>query len=397
MRRTLLLFMLCALPGTLAAQSEAFVVRLGTDTIATETFTRSATRLEGELSGSGVRARSRYSLDLSNGHPVSLRSEVIPAGSDTATLKATLQFARDSVFVQLVRGGSAQPEQRLATRPGAVPFVNLAFSFVELVTTRETRTPGDSITAQLFLLENGATLPAKIKWITPDSAVMTLGGIDLRMHLDARGRILHAAVPAQNVTVTRVAGTLNRAAAAPPDYGAPANASYTAQDVTVSTPAGHTLAGTRTLPKARRGRIPAVVTISGSGAQDRDESLTGLRGYRPFRELAEDLAGRGIAVLRYDDRGFGGSTGVHASGTSADFADDTRAVIAYLRTRPEIDPDKIFLAGHSEGGMIAPMVAADDPRIGGIVLMAGPAYTGRRILEYQTRNNADLVTGRTQA
>ena len=397
MRKTLLLFMLCAAPGPLAAQSESFVVRLGTDTIAIETFMRSATRLEGELSGSAVRARSRYALELSNGNPVALRSEVIPAGSDTATLKATMQFARDSVFVQLVRSGIPQPEQRLATKPGAVPFVNLAFSFVELVTTRAQRAPGDSMTAQLFLLENGVTLAAKIKWMESDSAVMSLGGIELRMHLDARGRILHAAVPAQNVTVTRVAGTLDRAAAAPPDYRAPANANYTAQDVTVSTAAGHTLAGTLTLPKSRRGRVPAVVTISGSGAQDRDESLTGLRGYRPFRELAEDLARRGIAVLRYDDRGFGGSTGVHATGTSVDFAEDTRAVIAYLRARPEIDPDKIFLAGRSEGGMIAPMVAADDPRIAGIVLLAGPAYTGRRILEYQTRNNAELVTGKTQA
>src|SRR5688572_31083037 len=169
MRKTLLLFMLCAAPGPLAAQSESFVVRLGTDTIAIETFMRSASRLEGELSGSAVRARSRYALELSNGNPVALRSEVIPAGSDTATLKATMQFARDSVFVQLVRSGIPQPEQRLATKPGAVPFVNLAFSFVELVTTREQRITGDSSTAQLFLLENGATLPAKIKWIAADS------------------------------------------------------------------------------------------------------------------------------------------------------------------------------------------------------------------------------------
>ncbi len=397
MTRSLALMMLLAMPGAAAAQSESFVVRMGTDTIAVETFVRTATRLEGDLSGSSLPARTRYWVELNGGNPASLRTEIIPNGADSATMKASMQFVRDSVIVQMSVGGAARPEQRLATRPGAVPFVNLAFSFVELITTRERRIPGDSMTAQLFLLANGGTMPGKMKWIGQDSAVLSLGGIDLRMHLDSRGRILHAAVPAQNVTVERVAGTLNRAPAAPPDYSAPANAIYTTQDVTVKVPAGHTLAGTLTLPKTRSRRIPAVITISGSGAQDRDEALTGMRGYRPFRELAERLANRGVAVLRYDDRGFGASTGVHSTATTADFANDTRAVIAWLRARPEIDPASIFLVGHSEGGMIAPMVAVDDTALAGIVLLAGPAQTGKRILEYQTRYGIDSQTGKTQA
>ncbi|MGH7718668.1 MAG: serine aminopeptidase domain-containing protein, partial [Gemmatimonadaceae bacterium] len=129
------------------------------------------------------------------------------------------------------------------------------------------------------------------------------------------------------------------AAAERKDYSAPLGAPYTAQDVTVSTPMGHTLAGTLTLPHgaSRTSTVPAVVTITGSGAQDRDESLGSPPGYRPFRQLADSLGRRGIAVLRMDDRGHGASTGNHRAATSADFAEDIRAGLAYLRTRPEID------------------------------------------------------------
>src|SRR5664279_2880599 len=115
-----------------------------------------------------------------------------------------------------------------------------------------------------------------------------------------------------------------------------------------------TLAATLTLPQGK-GPFPAVLLITGSGPQDRDESLL---GHKPFLILSDYLTRRGIAVLRADDRGVGKSTGVFAKATTADFATDTEAGIAYLKTRPEIDPLKIGLIGHSEGGVIAPMVAA---------------------------------------
>ena len=384
-------------PVVAAAQSETFVVRLGADVIAQETFVRSGNRLEGELTGGAFPQRMNYVVELRAGVPALMRLELTPRDADTATTKAVLQFAGDSVFVQQTRAGAAQPEQRLATKAGAIPFINLSFALVELATTRAPHAPGDSTQAQLFMVTGGATMPATVKWISADSAVMALGGAELRMHMDARGRILHAVVPAQNVTIERVAGTLARVAQEVPDYSAPPAAAYTAQDVSIKTAAGHTLAGTLTLPRQRAGRIPAVITISGSGPQDRDEALTGLRGYRPFRQIAESLAGRGVAVLRYDDRGYGGSTGVYGAATSQDFAQDTRAVLDWLRARPEIDPARVFLLGHSEGGLIAPMVAAEDTAVAGIVLLAGPAFTGRRILEYQSRQGVDLQTGKTQA
>jgi hypothetical protein len=174
------------------------------------------------------------------------------------------------------------------------------------------------------------------------------------------------------------------------DYSAPLDAPYTAEDVTVPTAAGHALAGTLTLPRgaSRTEPVPAIVTISGSGPQDRDETLTSPPGYRPFRQLADSLGRRGIAVLRMDDRGVGASTGSHATATSADFAEDIRAGLAYLRTRPEIDVNRLGLLGHSEGGLIGPLVAVQEAQLRGVVLMAAPSWDGRRILQFQLANLA---------
>jgi dipeptidyl aminopeptidase/acylaminoacyl peptidase len=173
------------------------------------------------------------------------------------------------------------------------------------------------------------------------------------------------------------------------DYGAPPGAPYTAEDVTVHTPQGLALTGTLTVPADRTGPAPAVVTITGSGAEDRDERIPMVDGYRPFWQIADTLARRGIATLRLDDRGVNGSDTGPAGATSADYAEDIRAALAYLGTRPEIDGTRLGLVGHSEGGLIAPMVAATDPALKGIVLMAGPAYTGHRILAFQQRYAVD--------
>ncbi|MGA8352420.1 MAG: alpha/beta fold hydrolase, partial [Isosphaeraceae bacterium] len=117
---------------------------------------------------------------------------------------------------------------------------------------------------------------------------------------------------------------------------------------------GVTLAGTLTEPEGQ-GPFPALILISGSGAQDRDETLF---EHKPFLVLADTLTRRGIAVLRVDGRGVGGSSGSTSSSTSDDFAGDVLAGMAFLRTRSEIDPRRIGLVGHSQGGIIAPMVAA---------------------------------------
>ena len=157
---------------------------------------------------------------------------------------------------------------------------------------------------------------------------------------------------------------------------------YREEDVTYANKAaGNTLAGTLTIPSGN-GPFPAVLLISGSGPNDRDESAF---GHKPFLILADYLTRKGVAVLRADKRGIGKSTGDLANATTADFATDTEAGVAYLKSRPEADPRRIGLIGHSEGGTIAPMVAAGDPGVRFIVLMAGPGVPGDQIIVEQGR------------
>jgi fermentation-respiration switch protein FrsA (DUF1100 family) len=141
-----------------------------------------------------------------------------------------------------------------------------------------------------------------------------------------------------------------------------------------------TLAATLTIPPGK-GPFPAVVLITGSGPQDRDESLL---GHKPFLVLSDYLTRHGIAVLRADDRGTAKSTGVFATATTADFATDTEAGIAYLKTRKEVDPHRIGLIGHSEGAVIAPMIAARNKDVAFIVMMAGTGVPGDQVLVAQS-------------
>jgi pimeloyl-ACP methyl ester carboxylesterase len=143
--------------------------------------------------------------------------------------------------------------------------------------------------------------------------------------------------------------------------------------------AGVTLAGTLTLPRGD-GPFPAVILISGSGPQDRDETIF---EHKPFLVLADALTRRGIAVLRVDDRGVGGSSGGRATATSEDYAGDVRTGIAYLKSRTDIDGKAIGLIGHSEGGLIAPLVAAQSADVAFIVLLAGTGLPGDEVLVSQ--------------
>jgi pimeloyl-ACP methyl ester carboxylesterase len=123
-----------------------------------------------------------------------------------------------------------------------------------------------------------------------------------------------------------------------------------------------------------------VVLVSGSGPQDRNEELM---DHKPFLVLSDYLTRQGIGVLRYDDRGVGKSTGDFGAATSADFATDALAAVNYLKTRPEVNSKFIGIAGHSEGGFIAPMVAAQSKDVGFIVMLAGPGVIGKELLALQ--------------
>lgn len=141
------------------------------------------------------------------------------------------------------------------------------------------------------------------------------------------------------------------------------------------------LAGTLTLP-AGKGPFPTAIMITGSGQQDRDETIL---GHKPFWVIADYLSRRGIAVLRVDDRGTGKSTGDVANATSADFATDANAAFAYLRTRKDIRPDAIGFIGHSEGGMIGPIAMAINKQVAFLIMMAGPGTALDQLMVSQRR------------
>lgn len=179
----------------------------------------------------------------------------------------------------------------------------------------------------------------------------------------------------------KVAVATSAAAAAPrrPQHPQPP---FPYRTVEVSFPSAQpesTLFGTLTLPE-QGDKFPMAILISGSGPQDRDSTLL---DHKPFLVLADYLTRRGIAVLRYDERGVGESGGNHSEATSDDFAADVAAAVRFARTRSDINPKKIGLIGHSEGGLIAPIVAAEDADIAWIILMAGPGVNGEQILYSQ--------------
>jgi len=379
-----------------APLQSAFVLTHGADTIIVERITRGRSSITSDLTMVG-QARMIFTAELAAGPSVpSLMFKVWGAGAsiDSPALQSgTLTFTADSAAMAVNIGGT---ERRMA-RPvskNPLPLINNDFALIEMAVQRARAAGGSKVSVPMFALSGaGVQLECIIEFVGKDTAVFRVAGQETRFGVDAAGNITGGVLAAQNLVITRVTGAAAaKIAIGRPDYGAPAGAPYTAEEVTVKTPMGHVLTGTLTIPMNAKGKVPAVVTITGSGQEDRDEYVSLVPGYRIFRQVADTLGRRGIAVLRMDDRAINGSGGDVAKATSADFADDIRAGVAFLRGRSEIDGARIALLGHSEGGMIAPLVASTDPKIKAIVLMAGPGYTGRRIIDFQYRN---LVMGNT--
>ena len=386
----LLLAAIVAAPAAAFAQPTRTIYLIAAgDTISAERIRLRPGRFEDELLVRRAGQRIRFAATVSDAGLLTRLDAAYHLAADSAGAPArsaaTLDFRADSVIIRTQSGASAV-ERRVASRAGVLPYLNPSFGLVELMIRRARILAADSVELPVFSLSGGQTVAFWVKSLRPDSVVVSLGGVQVRLAVDSAGGITGGWIPSQQIAIVvsdRADPTFFLGIAA--DYSAPPGAPYTAVEVTVPTPAGFTLAGTLTLPKGAKGPVPAVVTITGSGLEDRDEAIPLVKGYRPFREIADALGRRGIAVLRMDDRGFGGSGGSAATATSEDFAGDIRAGLAYLRTRPEIDGKRLGLAGHSEGGIIAPMIARTDSTLKAIVLMAGSAWTGRRIMEYQNR------------
>ncbi len=374
------------------ADRGTFVVLRGEDTLSVERFERSGGELSAELVDRIAGYRQTISATVQPDGRVPRLTLELRSGSgppDAAPMqRIVLRIEGDSAIAEIGAQTNAQ-RQVVPTRDGAVPFVNLDFALMRQVVLRSRSTGLDSV--PILLLTGARTLMVHLTRLTGDTVAIDIAGVPLHLLVDSAGRVLGGTVPAQGLRIERA--PWKSEAPQPPvrDYSPPPGAPYEAREVRI--PAGdHVLAGTLTVPRGS-GPFPAVVTITGSGPQERDESLPGVAGYAIFRQIADTLSRRGIAVLRYDDRGIGASTGSFGQATSADFAADAQAAMVWLRAQPAIAGDRIALLGHSEGGLIAPLVAAQDSTVAAIILLAGPSRTGREILTYQLRQEIDADTG----
>ena len=227
------------------------------------------------------------------------------------------------------------------------------------------------------------------------------GGVEMPAAVEARGDTVTFAIAAQKITYSGVMnaagdsirGTLvqgqsfpmtfvrfDAAAAARKRQEPTPPFPYQTKDVTIESAPGVRLAGTIDIPQGK-GPFPTVVFVTGSGPQNRDEEIL---GHRPFLVIADYLARHGIASLRYDDRGTAQSTGNFAASTTADFAVDAEAAVRFMKGMPQI-ASTVGILGHSEGGLIAPMVAARSHDVGFIVVLAGPGVADDSLMVLQNR------------
>lgn len=281
-------------------------------------------------------------------------------------------------------------------------------------------------TVAVPLFRFGAASPrdtAVVTFVGCDSARVELRtdgtrSVELLAQVDDQGRLARAEALAEGWTVERVLALPASAYPLAPAYGAPDSAPYVAEEVHLDVGGGVTLAGTLTRPvraSAGSGRVPAVVLLHGSTASDRNNGRLPLAGL--FWQLADTLARRGIAVLRYDQRGIGGSSGTSDGATVQVRAADARAALAYLRRRSDVAPDRLGVVGISEGALAAMLVAAPEdaaatgtsssvvtgepsssevaykPLVHAAVLVSSPGRPGRELSAYQNRVGAERFRG----
>jgi len=357
--------------------------------IGRESFRRTPLLFETETQVPMLNLKLRYRSEYdAEGRLVRFEARAFDSRTDTVLRTYTAVVQDDTLRMRQIGGRPADSSWVKALRVEAVtPSQSLA-AMLELVQ----RAAGRDRAYVSFSPESNDTIRFAVSFLG-DSADVRLGPFSMAARLGPSGRVERLDIPMQRIRAERWNGRdslppLEGTRRPTPDYSAPAGAPFTAEEVRipVRTAADDTfgLGCTLTLPRAGRAPYPAAITITGSGLQDRDESLWPLLpGYRLFRQVAERLAAAGIATLRCDDRGLGASTGDATRATTQDFAEDVGAEVVWLQQRPGIARDRIALVGHSEGGVIAPMVAVMHPSVAALVLMAGTAKNGVEVLKDQ--------------
>lgn len=365
-----------------APEAYSFYTILGQDTIAVEQVVRTGERLDVDMIDHQRGVRDVFTVELTGDamvrHVTTRSYQHLEDEEATWIISAT--FRGDSVDVDI--SGAASNTLTVGTLPGALPWIPRSNTLLEQALLASKRVIGTVDSIPFFNIANGRSTTATIEWEEEGRATIRFAEATLSAEFADDGSLMGGSALGGQPRVVRE-DAFRRLPIEPLDYGPPEGAPYGAEEVIVRTPAGLSLRGTLTLPGPEHGRVPGVVTITGSGQHDRDERITGVGGYRPYWELADTLARIGIATLRLDDRGINDSDAGPEGATFVDYADDVRAALDFLKSRPEIDGQRLALVGHSQGGLIAPLVAAEDPTLSGIVLLAAPAYVGARVMEAQ--------------
>lgn len=359
-------------PG-LAAQSTtergAFLVRTGSDTVVIEHFVRVGDTVRGSVSVKG-QSRQDYVATLGPRFTIGKLDLSLFRGGTADTMpmqRIRIVMVGDSAIAEI--GANVQ---RIGTTAGAVALLNNSFALGEQF-TRRARAAGGTVEIPAWALAGGSTLMVSLRAVGADSMTLTVGGIEERLQVDAVGRILGGTIPSQRLEVIRVDGSvaaklrLGKADTSPavPMPSLPPGVIERA----ITVPGPVPLPGTLTLPSGK-GPFRGVVLVHGSGAGDRDETVV---GNKPFRDIAWGLAERGIAVLRYDKRSRVAPGWYATRGFTVydETIQDALGALTLLRQQPEIDAAETFVLGHSLGGMVAPRIALADPRLAGVIVMAG--------------------------
>ncbi|HSW29201.1 MAG TPA: alpha/beta hydrolase [Longimicrobiales bacterium] len=368
---------LVGLPAPRSARAQdveryMMVATRGADTLSVERVTRSPQELGSEILVPG-RARLAVAAALGpEGCVTGATVDVFPWGSAAGATPVQHVGVRqdgDSLRVD----ARARDVAQQATRPApGVRFVMASDSWAASAMVVECALAlGDSASLRVAAFPG---LRVEDLVVVRRGRQVTVAGRDTSLvTLGDDGRADRIEIVGSGTVIQRSAFEGAVPAPAKPDYAPPPGAGYRAEDVSIPVREGVTLAGTLTLPSGSALPAPAVVLVSGGGAQDRDSYAAVGGGWRPFRELAHALTSRGVAVLRFDDRGVGASTGDFGSATEREGLEDVKAVVAFLRGRSDVAGARIALLGHSEGARVAMWAAAEDGALAGLVLLAGAA------------------------
>lgn len=381
----------------ISQENSGFLLMKGNDTLSVERYSTSGNTTSGRVLFQ-KKIPVTYQYTTNEGKQLEkLSVQVLKAGSaNSIQQEGVLKFVGDSIQVY-TKKGDTEKNETIPTEKGAMAYHPSLpmLSLLEQIVQRAQNLKNEKVNLPLYLLANNKTVSAEVNFAQPDSAIVSFGNIKVNLDINGKGEILGGKTK-DGLEIKKVGSVPDSALSTEaPDYSAPEDAPYTAEEVKIRTKAGHTLAGTLTIPKDAEGPVPVVVTITGSSPQDRDHNTPFGGEYKLYRNLADTLGRLGIAVLRMDDRGVGGSGGNLETATTAERADDIREGISYLSGRSNLDYENVVLVGLSEGAIIAPMIANTNENLGGIVSMAGSASSGKEVIKYQVQNQVSTIDSLT--